>query len=232
MFEQSHQIEVDEGVVVTSNWLTPVGWDSARDYTIALAHGAGAGMNSEFMCFYQRLFAEAGLLSLAFNFSYMEQEKRVPDRPPKLLATWQAMLSFMSDQGIDLARSLIGGKSMGGRIATMVAGRHTQLAGLVLLGYPLHPPGKPEKLRSAHLPNVGAPMCFVQGDRDTLCDLALLRPLLPVLAPGTKLIVVEDGDHSFKVRKKSGRTTAQAWSLAANGIIDWIAATAGFARVE
>lgn len=116
----------------------------------------------------------------------------------------------------------LGGKSMGGRVATLLAAAGEQPSGLVLLGYPLHPPGHPERLRTGHLARVRAPMLFVQGSRDPLCDLDRLRGALAGLAGDVTVHVVEGGDHSFEPARGSGRTVQQAWSEALTVVTDWV----------
>jgi predicted alpha/beta-hydrolase family hydrolase len=151
--------------------------------------------------------AALGIDVVTFNFLYAETKRRAPDRSDVLEATWRAVVEAVRARtDVATSRLLIGGKSMGGRIATQVAaaGGAGPLAGLVLLGYPLHPPGKPSQLRAAHLPSVGAPMLFVQGSRDAFGTPDELRPVLANLARGTRLFVVEGGDHSFSVPKSAG----------------------------
>lgn len=115
-----------------------------------------------------------------------------------------------------------GGKSMGGRIASQVVAGGTDVDGLVFLGYPLHPPGKPERLRADHLAAIRPPMLFVEGTRDPFCPLATLEKVLDGLSAQTDLVVISDGDHSYRVRKSSGRSTADAWSEVAGAVRDWI----------
>ena len=166
---------------------------------IVLAHGAGAGQASPFMVTVARGFAARGIVAATFDFPYMTARRRVPDRAPVLEQHWR--------ETIETARSVfpglplfIGGKSMGGRIASQVAARRDcgPIAGLIVLGYPLHPPGKPQQRRDAHLPSIVEPMLFVQGSRDTFGTAAEIRELLPALQAAT-LHEVIDGDHSLKV---------------------------------
>ena len=172
---------------------------------LVLAHGAGAGQHSRFMVDAAQALAGRGITTATFDFPYITDGRNVPDKPPVLEASWRA--------GIAAARShdafaglplFIGGKSMGGRIASHVAAQdegHWGLAGLVFLGYPLHPPGRPEKRRDAHLPAIREPMLFVQGTRDLFGTAAEIRTLLPALHRA-ELFEVADGDHSFKIRVK------------------------------
>lgn len=187
---------------------------------VVLAHGAGAGMHSDFMTSVARGLAEAGSLVCRFNFPYLEQGRKTPDRQPLLEASWTAVVEGLGE--VARNRSLvIGGKSLGGRIASHVA-TPTSAAGVLLLGYPLHPPGRPERLRAAHLSEVDVPMLFVAGTRDPFCPLPTLREVLDRLSSQARIEVIDDGDHSFKVRRSSGRTTQQAWREVADVSARWI----------
>ena len=166
---------------------------------IVLAHGAGAGQWSSFMVRMAEGLAARGITAATFDFPYMAAKRKVPDRAPVLEAAWRAAIEAARAElgGLPLC---IGGKSMGGRIASQVAaqGGVGELCGLVLLGYPLHPPGKPQQRRDAHLPDVTEPMLFIQGSADTFGTGAEIRALLPLLRRAT-LHEVAGGDHSFKV---------------------------------
>jgi predicted alpha/beta-hydrolase family hydrolase len=166
--------------------------------TLILAHGAGAGQYSPFMIAFATALAELGVDTVTFNFLYTEQRRRIPDRRPALETCYGAVIDAVHSE-----RLFIGGKSMGGRIATHVAAaeRGGSLGGIVLLGYPLHPPGRPTDRRDAHLPDVRCPMLFVQGSRDTFGTPAELEPVLATLERRASLHVVPGGDHSFKVAK-------------------------------
>src|ERR1700690_476023 len=175
---------------------------------LLLAPGAGAPQTHPWMVAVAGALSDRGLDVITFNFLYAEAGRRAPDKNDVLEATWRAAIDAVgarSDVGRE--RLLIGGKSMGGRIATQVAAQgDVDGAGLVLLGYPLHPPGRPRQLRAAHLPSVRAPMLFVQGSRDPFGTPAELAPIVETLARGTRLFVVEGGDHSLGVPKRSGET--------------------------
>lgn len=178
---------------------------------IILAHGAGAGMESRFMQFAADALAKQGFECILFNFPYMQKrtedgKRRPPDRAPKLLEHYQAIIS---EVGRDRPL-LIGGKSMGGRMASLLAAQAPDIAdGLVLLGYPFHPPGKPEKLRTDHLPDIEIPTLLVQGERDTFGGVDLVASL--TLPSCFDIRWALDGDHGFKPRKKSGRTESENW---------------------
>jgi predicted alpha/beta-hydrolase family hydrolase len=176
--------------------------------TLLLAHGAGAPQTHPWMVGVSRALSARGMDVVTFNFLYAEQKRRAPDKNDVLEATWRAAIGAVRARGDGAhGRLLIGGKSMGGRIATQIAASaDVDVMGLVLFGYPLHPPGKPEQLRAAHLPRVRVPMLFVQGSRDVFGTPAELGPIVEKLAGGTRLFVIEGGDHSLSVPKRSGET--------------------------
>jgi hypothetical protein len=150
--------------------------------------------------------AARGIDIITFNFLYCEQGRRIPDPNDKLEACYRAVIEAVRDQMKSRDALAIGGKSMGGRIASQVAASGIgELAGLVFLGYPLHPPGRPDRLRAKHLSDIKAPMLFVQGSRDAFGTPDELRPIVTSLEPPAGLYVVEGGDHSFKVRKGAGQ---------------------------
>jgi predicted alpha/beta-hydrolase family hydrolase len=184
--------------------------DAAR-WLLLLAHGAGAGMRHPFLEGLCERFAARGVASLRFQFPYMEAGRRTPDRRPALLATLRAALTEAAKeaQGLPL---VVGGKSMGGRIASLAAAESPLpgVRGLVFFGFPLHPARRPAAERGRHLERVALPLLFLQGTRDALADLALLRPLCEGLGPRATLHVLEGADHSFHLPKRSGRSDADA----------------------
>ena len=166
---------------------------------LVLAHGAGAGQSHPFMQAMVRGLAARDIAVTTFDFPYMRERRRIPDKAPVLEASFR--------EAIDVARAegsgplFIGGKSMGGRIATHLAAQGVDgVAGLVALGYPLHPPGKPQQLRDAHLPDIKLPVLIVQGERDTFGTPDELAPVLARMAADVTLHVVRGGDHSLGVR--------------------------------
>jgi uncharacterized protein len=168
-----------------------------------------------------------GIETITFNFAYTEAGRRVPDRNDRLEAAWRRMIAAYRDGevGARARRLAIGGKSMGGRIASQVAAADGDgLAGLVFLGYPLHPPGRPEKLRSAHLPQIRAPMLFVQGSRDTFGTPDELAPILKSLHAPAELCVIDDGDHSFKVRKSAPLSQSAVFDFILDTVERWLRA--------
>ena len=171
---------------------------------LVLAHGAGAGQQSRFMVETSRALAGRGITTATFDFPYITKGRSAPDKAPVLEAAWRdAIAAARAEKAFARLPLFIGGKSMGGRIASHVAAQGVEgIAGLVFLGYPLHPPGRPDTRRDAHLPAIKEPMLFVQGTRDEFGTSAEIRELLPRLNPNTTLFEVADGDHSFKVRVK------------------------------
>jgi predicted alpha/beta-hydrolase family hydrolase len=184
--------------------------DGAR-WFLLLAHGAGAGMRHAFLEGLSERFAARGVASLRFQFPYMEEGRRTPDRRPVLLAALRTALSAAAKEADGLPL-VAGGKSMGGRMASLAAAesRLPGVRGLVFFGFPLHPARRPSAERGRHLERVALPLLFLQGTRDALADLALLRPLCAGLGPRAALHVVEGGDHSFRLPKRSGRSDADA----------------------
>ncbi len=172
--------------------------------TFVFAHGAGAGQNSEFMQLMAEGISQHNIKVLRFNFAYMQLaeelgKRRPPDRADKLLAHFKTVLSEV-DHSLPL---FIGGKSMGGRMASMLLQESIAL-GCICMGYPFHPPGKPEKLRTEHLEVINKPVLILQGERDTFGtreEVATYK-----LSEKVQLSYLADGDHSFKPRKSSGFT--------------------------
>jgi hypothetical protein len=199
---------------------------SSRSDALLLAHGAGAGQRHPFMVAFARGLSERGIDVMTFNFLYTDQKRRVPDRMPQLIACYRAVIAAARDQ-IQSAheRLFIGGKSMGGRAATHVAAEDPDLviSGIVLLGYPLHPPGRPNQTRDAHLSSVRRPMLFVQGSRDTFGTPSELKPILGSLSPMPTLHTVHGGDHSFKVAGRDAKQRQEDVYTEVQGtIVDWI----------
>ena len=202
--------------------------DTALDATLILAHGAGAPQTHPFMTAFARGLSSRGVHVVTFNFPYMERRRRVPDPAPRLEACYRAVIAEVRERQPDTSHRLfIGGKSMGGRIASQVvardAGTEVSLGvdGLVLLGYPLHPPGRPDRLRDAHLPSIDVPMLFVQGSRDAFGTPDELRPVLAGCS-GAELFVVDGGDHSLRVRGKNAATEAETHSTVQDAIVAWL----------
>ena len=186
-----------------------------------LAHGAGAGMHHPFMSAVAAGLAAEGIGVLRFNFLYSEQSRKAPDRQPVLQATFADVAeharSVHSPAGL-----FLGGKSMGGRIASHLVAAGDPSDGLVFLGYPLHPPGRPDRIRDAHLYDIAVPMLFVEGTRDPFCPLDTLTEVRRRIAAPNDLVVIDDGDHSFRVRKSQGRTNAEALDEVIRATAGWL----------
>jgi predicted alpha/beta-hydrolase family hydrolase len=196
---------------------------------LILGHGAGAGQRSAFMVDFADALAALGLDVVTFNFPYIEQGRKIPDRAPVLEVCYRAVIDAVSASLESARRALfIGGKSMGGRIATQVAAADPdrRLAGLVLLGYPLHPPGKPAERRDKHLPAIARPMLFVQGTRDAFGTPEELAPILATLQPAPVIEVVVKGDHSFKLSRKDPAAQAQVYAGIQRAIVAFIESAA------
>ncbi|MGH9929112.1 MAG: alpha/beta hydrolase family protein [Pyrinomonadaceae bacterium] len=196
--------------------------------TLILGHGAGAGQLHPFMRLFASGLAERGIDVITFNFVYMEQGRHVPDPKAKLEECYLAIIeSATVHKKLKGNRLAIGGKSMGGRIASQVAAQPEtpdKISGLVFLGYPLHPPGRPDKLRDAHLPEIKAPMLFVQGSRDVFGTPDELRAVFKKHHLSPTLRVVEGGDHSLKVPKSLGIPQDKVYSSALDTIARWLSA--------
>jgi len=196
--------------------------------TLILGHGAGAGQRSVFMVDFAHALSRLGIDVVTFNFLYAEQGRRIPDRAPALEACYAAVIDTVYAEVESARRALfIGGKSMGGRIATQVAAADPslRLAGLVLLGYPLHPPGKPAERRDKHLPAVGRAMLFVQGTRDAFGTPTELEPVLGALHPAAVMHPVTNGDHSFKLSKRDPAAQAEIYAAIQRAIQSFISIT-------
>jgi predicted alpha/beta-hydrolase family hydrolase len=194
---------------------------------LVLAHGAGTDQRHRVMVALARGIAAEGVGVTTFNFPYAEQRRRSPDRTPVLLETWRAVVD---DTGARIGRSVrlvIGGKSMGGRMASMALAEpetpaFAQVSGLVLLGYPLHPPGKPEQLRTAHLPQIRVPVLLVHGTRDAFGTRQEVEPVFASLATRVDFEFIEGGDHGFAVPKSQGRDEAAVLSAISTRVASWV----------
>ena len=166
---------------------------------LVLAHGAGSGMDHPFLIGFARAMADEGVATMRFNFPYMEAGRRAPDPQPAAIAAWRAAREAAGARSSD--RPLFAsGKSYGGRMASVSVAEGMPAAGLVFLGYPLHAPGKPDKIRDEHLYGIEVPMLFLYGTRDAFAEPSLLAGVVKKLGPRATLHEVEGGDHSFNVR--------------------------------
>jgi hypothetical protein len=215
----ARRIPVSEGVAVSGLLLEP-----ARPRALyVLAHGAGADMRHAFMEAIAAHLAAHGIGTLRYQFPYTEHGRRRIDPEPLLLATVRAAVAAGREAAGRLPL-IAGGKSMGGRMTSRAAAAAPLegMAGLVFLGFPLHPAGQPGTSRAEHLARVALPMLFLQGSRDALADLTLLEPVVAGLKERATLRVIEHADHGFHVPKKSGRTDEQVLEELAAAVARWL----------
>jgi uncharacterized protein len=223
--EQTEKLTIEVGDLgAVSAFLYPASKKNRFGITLLLGHGAGANQSSGFMKLFANGLAERGLDVMTFNFLYSERGRGGPDPKAKLEACYRAVIDAAAKQkqlkGNKLA---IGGKSMGGRIGSQVAAEpdSTSIAALVFLGYPLHPPGNLAKMRDEHLPNIKAPMLFLQGSRDTFGTTEEIRAVIKKHKLKATLYAIEGGDHSFKAPKSSGPQEA-IYQQAMDEIVKWL----------
>lgn len=222
----SRSIALDAGGSVTAVVTLPVR-HHAGDTAVILAHGAGNDMRSPFLCSMHEGFAARGFVSVKFNFPYTERGRRAPDPAPVLESCYRRVIeAIRGDPQLAPRRLIIGGKSMGGRMASHLAAAGMACDGLLFLGYPLHPAGKPEKLRIAHLERIHTPMLFFAGTRDALCRLDRLEPYLERLRRDHRaqitLHILDGGDHSFVLPKSMRRSAADIHTEILDTAAEWI----------
>lgn len=221
-------IALADGGTVQSVWGVPRSYAAGARTALVLAHGAGSDLDAPLLRYLNRALAERGILCLRFNFPYRERGAKLPDRAPVLEQTWRTVIQHLrGDPQYSPERLFVGGHSMGGRMASRVAAADGGSDGLVLLGYPLHPARKPDRIRTQHFPELRCPCLFIQGDRDALCDLSLLRPALQTVPGPVRLHVIPGADHAFQVLKRLGRSEPDVRSEIAQVIAAWIADPAG-----
>ena len=220
MREEPASIELRAGSALSGVVHLP---DSPSGIACVVGHGAGSDMRSPHVVTTAAGLAARGHVALRFNFPYREAGSRMPDRMPVLEPAYRAAAEWLRarQRGGPL---ILGGRSLGGRVASHLAAAGLACEGLVFYGYPLHPAKKRDALRDEHLPRVPVPMLFVQGTRDALCDLDLLRPVLERIGPRASLHVVRDADHSFEVLKSSGRTAVDVEAEVAGAVDAWLRA--------
>lgn len=192
---------------------------------LVFAHGAGAGMRHRFIEDLSQKLAGLGVATMRYQFPYMEKRVKRPDSEGVLIATVQAAL-IAAEKYSDGLPIFAGGKSMGGRMTSLTLAKAPmdKLHGLIFFGFPLHAPGAPSAERGKHLADVHVPMLFIQGSRDALADLKLLKPLCAQLDGRAELFVVEGGDHSLHMAKRSGRTDNEVLDEVAAKTSSWMAA--------
>lgn len=191
--------------------------------TLVLAHGAGAGQRHRAMVDLATSLAARGLEVVTFDFPYITAGRRLPDRAPALEQAWRDVIDHVAARG--RTRTIIGGRSMGGRMATHVLAADRpppSVAGVVLLGYPLHPPRRPMTRRDTHLRQVAVPMLFVQGDRDAFGGRDDLEALVAALGPRASLHVVAGADHGFRVTRRVTAEQGDVMARALDAVADWV----------
>ena len=216
MPDATMRIEIAGGVMVSAV-RTPA---KAPRWTFVYAPGAGSNIHDPFGAYAARELASQSVSTVRFQFPYMEAGRRGPDRPPVLEAAWRAVIEQARDKK---TRLVVGGRSMGGRIASMVVAGGVNVDALALFAYPLHPPGKPEQLRTAHLASINAPALFVSGTNDAFGTPDELRAAAKNVK-GSALHLLDRADHGFSVPKSSGRTREGVWGEALAAFTDWLSA--------
>lgn len=200
------------GVSVLRNAVDGAAW------TFVYAPGAGSNLRDPFGQRLAERLPEAGISLVRFQFPYQEAGSRRPDSPATLLSTWCAVLESSRSDGTRIA---IGGRSLGGRIASVLASEDAGVDALALFAYPLHPPGSPEQLRTAHLPGIACQALFCSGTRDTFGTPDELA-VAAALVPDVRVHLLDGADHGFAVLKSSGRSREDVWAEAAGVLVGWL----------
>ncbi len=209
---------------------TTVAWDPPQDadasHVFVCAHGAGGHMNDRSMLAVSKALRASGLGIVRFDFLYRARGSARPDAMPRLLECWDAVADLVRRE-LDPRVLVLGGRSMGGRAASVYVSNGGACDGLLLLAYPLHPPGQPEKIRSAHLPAIRVPVLCFNGTRDAFCDRPLMEQVRAGLGANWRMHWLDDADHGFHVPKRSGRTDADVLSEVAQATRDWLTTAVG-----
>jgi hypothetical protein len=223
MKSEQIKIRVDDEVV-SAAVSVPDTLNANSQTGLIFAHGAGNDMNHPLLVAVSEGLAEHGFITLRFNFLYKEKGKKSPDSQGKLIQTWLCAYDFLqTGDTYKTEKTIAVGKSMGGRVASqMVAQGLMAVDGLIFLGYPLHAPGKKDRLRDAHLYDIKNPVLFFAGTRDSLCDLSRLNDVLEKLECQWDLEIVEGGDHSFKLLKSDPRSQMDVQSQVLSKCLDWL----------
>ncbi len=214
MADKRLRIVVQEGAAVSAIRT------QARDarWTFVYAPGAGSNIDDPFGRYLAAHLGADGITLVRFQFPYMEAGRRSPDRPPLLEATWRAVTEAVREPGMKLC---VGGRSMGGRIASQVLAQGTKADALALFAYPLHPPGKPEQRRDAHLASIRARTLFCSGTRDAFATAAELRAAAAAMKRA-RVHALDGADHGFSVLKSTGRTREDVWAEAVRVFVRWL----------
>jgi uncharacterized protein len=202
---------------------TTVAWDPAengRRIVFVCAHGAGGQMNDRSVIAVTRSLRQRGVDTVRFNFLYRERGSGRPDPMPRLIECFAAVVASVRER-VQPVTLLLGGRSMGGRAASMMVADGAACDGLLLLAYPLHPPGQPGKLRVEHLPRITVPVLCINGTRDPFCDLSLMERTMSTLGANWRMLWLTGADHSFHVLKSSGRSDADVLEEVSTTVVDW-----------
>jgi predicted alpha/beta-hydrolase family hydrolase len=213
------QVPVGDAATTVA-WDPPAGGDAGVGFVCA--HGAGGQINDRSILAVTRALRERGIGTVRFNFLYRERGSGRPDPMPKLLECWASVVARVRTE-LKPAVLLLGGRSMGGRAASMLVADGAACDGLLLLAYPLHPPGQPGKLRVEHLPRIQVPVLCINGTRDPFCDPSLMTRTLHGLGPNWQMRWLEGADHSFHVLKSSGTNDAAVMEQIAATSAAWLA---------
>ncbi|MCS6924344.1 MAG: dienelactone hydrolase family protein [Candidatus Binatia bacterium] len=223
---ESRRFDDGKGGYVSAVIAYPDGFVAGRAPLVILAHGAGNDMTHPLLSAVHEGLAMHGYPCIKFNFPYTEQGRRAPDPEHALETCYRSIVAAVrAEARLRPSGIVIGGKSLGGRIASQLVAQGTPVDGLLFLGYPLHPPGKPEQVRIAHLTRIQVPMLFFAGTRDPFCTLDLLRQTMQKLTAPTTLHVIADGDHSFAIRKRTGRTQREVYEEIVTASAAWLRRT-------
>jgi predicted alpha/beta-hydrolase family hydrolase len=212
------------GEKITTLVSMPDDYEGGRKPAVILAHGAGNDMFHPLLAHMAHLLERAGYLSIRFNFPYRDRGRRTPDGEEALMAAWMSVFAFFRDHPLyHNERIVAGGKSLGGRVALQAsAAGLIDAAGLILLGYPLHPPGKKDILRDAPIHRVKVPMLFLSGSEDPFCDTRILADVLGRIQAPSTLEVVEGAGHSFKVGGESPVSDEQVYARILGVTLNWL----------
>jgi predicted alpha/beta-hydrolase family hydrolase len=210
---------VKVGEAETSAVYEPASGDERAVFVCA--HGAGGSMNDRSMLKLAEVLRARGLSVVRFNFLYKEKKSSRPDQMPRLQECFSAVVDHTRRE-VKPKRLIIGGRSMGGRAASLMAAEDFDCDALMLFAYPLHPPGQPEKLRDAHLPSIKAPVLCFNGTRDAFCTKSLMEKALDSVTTDWQMLWIDGADHSFHVPKSSGRTDADVMAEVGSVASDWL----------
>lgn len=218
------RIPIDTVLSVSADLNLPEDWQPGQGTAVILAHGAANNKENPLLVTVGQTLAKAGILTLSFNFPYADQGKSSPDGQKRLETTWLSVIDWVKvDSRCRPDRLVAAGKSMGGRVASqLAAAQRLAVEGLIFLGYPLHAPGRKDKLRDDHLPAIGQPMLYITGTRDAFCDLTLLKPVLNRLTPTPELVVIDDGNHSFDLPKTRANEQQRCYAEIAAHCQRWL----------